>query len=164
MQAGAKEHGSSLEMQETCIRRRSKVVHTVIRAKLVYGLETCRIDQRIRQQLGTFQIQGMRAISGLKHVYYSRTMTNARVNDIARRPSGLELEPLSRWVARRTSTLWAHIVRAEKGDPIRKVTINEETGERLGCEKRGVGKPRITWFEAAAREAWDGLDAVMKGH
>ena len=52
----------------TSVKARLQVYTQVVRAKLVYGLETCRLTQAGKTKLDTFQLRGLRKILGVKHV------------------------------------------------------------------------------------------------
>ena len=67
----------------TSVKARLQVYTQVVRAKLVYGLETCRLTQAGKTKLDTFQLRGLRKILGVKHVYYDRSMKNDKVYEMA---------------------------------------------------------------------------------
>ena len=54
------------------VKARIQVFMMVVKAKLVYGLEACRLMESSCTQIDAFQIRGPMNILWLKHVYYDR--------------------------------------------------------------------------------------------
>ena len=145
-------------------RHRLIIFNMVVKAKLMYGLETCRITEQVKTKVDAFQIQALRKICGLKHVYYDRTMTNDRVRQIATQLIGEEITPMSRWLERRNVGLWAHLIRAEQGDIVKYATLDDEReGDRKRHETRRKGRPRKQWNELAEENAWNTMDPILRG-
>ena len=54
---------------------------------------------------------------------------------------------------RRTS-LMGHIIRTDNNDPLRQVTLKDDTAERPEWGKKRAGKPRQNWIKEAKKDIW----------
>ena len=94
-------------------------------------------------------MKGLRKILSIPHAYISR-VTNEQVlasaNRRARLNKGKEITIASQRLDRSQLTLFGHILRAERDDPMRSVAVDDR-GERLKANFRRVGRPRVKWYD-----------------
>ena len=57
-----------------------------------------------------------------------------------------ELRRLSTRLIERQIALYAHIIRLEEDDPMKRISITEQ-GERVRADIRRSGRPRIKWYD-----------------
>ena len=80
---GKARRASTLRLQSGDREEETATLQPGDRAKIMYGLETCRIMDRAKKNLAAFQVQGLRAICGLYQFYYDRSRAKEIVRDIA---------------------------------------------------------------------------------
>ena len=61
------------------IKRKVEVYDTVIKAKLLYGLESLQMRETVKRKLDTFQLYGLSKILRMKTTYVNRRKTNEKV-------------------------------------------------------------------------------------
>ena len=127
------------------------IFDAVIRSKLVYGLDSLQINEGTLKHLNAFQLKGLRKILGLKTTYVERANSNKVVFSKAnalknpKKVPGKDIKPFSSYIQSQQNKLLAHIIRAEKDDPLRQTTLSEGTHYPYKIEKRRVGRPRNDW-------------------
>ena len=55
------------------------VFNSIIRTKLMYGLESVQINDSLKKYIDTFQLKAYRNILDLKHTYIDRLNTNEKI-------------------------------------------------------------------------------------
>ena len=165
--------------------------NAILRAKLVYGMETLNMTQKMKNSLRVFHLKGLRQILKIKTTFINRHNTNERVfrwaNQVyknGKRPTPKRYEkqvkakedkktvlskrldndpilPLDTYVQKRATELLGHIIRGEVEDPMRQVIINMETGDPLKPDLNRVGRPRIWWLEDTWKFVWEHLKGDM---
>ena len=119
-------------------------------AKPMYGLASIPITKADGRKLDAFQMKGPRKISKGRNPYWSR-VSNEKLLEIInaklkRELEDKELRRLSTRLIERQIALYAHIIRLEQDDPMKRISITEQ-GERVRADFRRSGRPRITWYD-----------------
>ncbi len=147
-------------------RRKLIIYNALIRAKLLYGLESVQLTKSQLNRLSVFQLKGLRQILGLPTTCIDRRNTNQRVYELAQNalskstapvsPVGVatKIQPFSRYYKRQKLRLLGHSFRQPMEAPERNVTFCiHSVVPKLFPEKR-VGKPRLQWTLETMRKAW----------
>ena len=70
------------------------------------------------------------------------------------RGTSQKLRPFSDDYKYRKNKLLGHVIRAENGDPMRKVTVLPGTTEEWGFAHRRVRRPKDQWLHETKKLAW----------
>ena len=158
------------------IRWKMQIYNAIIIAQLTYGLSTVQLTESLLNRLDAFQMRGLRYILGIEHSYYSGISDEEvyeRVNIALSEGQDLNiewsdfmsahkfadiktLEKVSDYIMRQQNSLYGHIIRADEGDIMKRITITES----LEPPKREVlrsGRPRESWV-------WSNNKYAMKTH
>ena len=145
----------------TCPTRfKIQVYDAVVRAKLVYGLETIQLPKFLVSKLHTFQLKGLRKILKLKTTFVDRTNTNTKVFDMANlhqnpnNVAGKSIKPFSEYIQKKSKSLLGHIVRADAADPMRICTLEPDSNIPTYNQRRRVGRPRDQWAVNTYKHIW----------
>jgi hypothetical protein len=136
------------------------VFDAVVRAKLVYGLETIHLSDAILSKMDAFQLKGIRKILGIQTTYMNRANTNARVFERAsaianpKSKPNKNIRPFSHYVQTRQESLLKHIVRSPNDDPLRQCTLEFNRPLPFQVPKRRVGRPRLNWTTEAYKRIY----------
>ena len=137
------------------VKWKIRVYDSVILSKLVYGLNSLSLTDTDKRKLYAFHMKGLRKILSIPHAYISR-VTNEQVlasaNHRARLNKGKEITIASQRLDRSQLTLFGHILRSERDDPMRSVAVDDR-GERLKANFRRVGRPRVKWYDGVRKIA-----------
>ena len=125
------------------VKARIQVFMMVVKAKLVYGLEACRLMESSCKKIDAFQIRELREILGLKHVYYGREHTNQNILGAAAAVTGKPVVRITDWMKARTVGVWPHLIRAEEWDVMKQPPLPTRHGERN--TDKGLGMIREEW-------------------
>lgn len=131
--------------------------NSIVITKLTYGLETIQLTSGQLNRLDAFQIKGFRQILWLKHPYFDRTNTNAKVMQIAKQLCGKEQAKVSEIIQTKRIQLLGSILRAPADDPIKQAALKRNTLCYVDSRHRCVGRPRKKWVEESFRAAWERL-------
>ena len=71
------------------------------------------------------------------------------------------MRKLSSRLIERQIVLFAHAIRLEEQDPLKKISI-DETGKRVRSDFRRTGRPRTKWYDATRNHAINKL--IKEGH
>ena len=141
-----------------------QIYNAIIIAQLTYGLSTVQLTNSLLDRLDAFQMRGLRYILGIEHSSYSGISNEEvyeRVNIALNEGIDLNIEwsdfmsahkfadiktmeKVSDFIMRQQNSLYGHIIMADEGDIMRRITITEE----LEPPKRDVlrsGRPRESW-------------------
>ena len=119
-------------------KQKINVFNAVLRAKLMYGLDSIQLTQATIRKLDTFQLKGLRKILGLKTTYVNKHNTNERVYQAAntkmeqqsRRgtpPRGKKVIKLSQYYEMTKAKLFARMILMNIGDERAAVAFNQTT-------------------------------------
>ena len=105
-------------------------------------------------------MRGIRQNLKKKHTFYCRAHTNNHVlqeaNLSAYGPdSNRKIELFGEAYEHRRAKLLGHIIRADNQDPLRRVTLQNDTAYRHNLGKRRVGKPEQNWIHKAKQHVWE---------
>lgn len=146
------------------IRWKLIVYNSMIRSKLLYGLETVELSPALLTKLETFQIKGLRKILHMKPPFIDRRNTNAEVYRRTREACESRYNPTSSlvWNIRQCITekrikLTGHILRTEPTDPMRQVSFRRNSATPYTPAFRRPGRPRKNWLETSLAMCWNKL-------
>ena len=128
-----------------------QVYDAVLRAKLLYGLESVYLTAQLKNRLNVFQLKGLRKILGMDTTYINRSNTNARVFQKAsevvnpNHVQGKNVKPFSVYLQTKQQSLLKHTVRAPDDDPLRQCTFQSGSAVVLDHKNKRVGRPRGKW-------------------
>ena len=142
-------------------KRKLQIYDAIIRAKLVYGLETVQLTESMISRITAFQMRGLRQILGIDHTYVNRTNTNKfllqKANDMFGPNHSSRIHLITHYIHQRAHSLMSHIIRADNSDPLRQVALLPDTAMPMFLMKRRVGRPRKQWTSELLREKWTQL-------
>ena len=94
-------------------RDKINIFHAIIRAKLLYGLESAQLTTSLMQKLNTIQLKGLRQILKLDTTYINRENTNTKVISTAHThmKRGSELLLFSEYYVKQRMKLLGHLFR-----------------------------------------------------
>ena len=138
----------------TSLRWKIKVFHSIIRSKLLYGLECIQLNQAERNKLNAFQIKCYRRILHIPPTSVDRTVTNEDVKRILQDQQGLKVADFSdMWIHKKIKLL-GHIIRSHNQDPMKQVLFEPYTLTPRIEHARRVGKPRAHWLIETYADAY----------
>ena len=120
----------------------------VIRSKLLYGLETVHLIAGLLKKVNAFQLRCLRRILGLAPTFIDRANTNMAVLQKASAiadPSAQDhrsVKLFSKLYNERRASLLGHIKRACDSDPLRQISFEPQTANRVQYGKKRCGRPR----------------------
>ena len=135
------------------------VYDAIVKAKVLYGLESAHLTIRWLRKLDAFQLRGLRQILRMVTTFVDRRMTNAEVFKRAGRgttkdPKFKKVEKFSECHDRRRIKYAGHLLRAADDNPGRYCTYEPGTAKPWKSKVRRVGRPRIPWAVATHARAW----------
>ena len=131
-----------------------QVFHSILRSKLLYGLETIHLNKSELNRLDAFQIKGYRRILHIPPTSVDRTMTNSAVKELLNNQYGVTVVAFSKLCLRRKIQLLGHIIRADPQDPMRQVLFLHNSLNRRTEHTRRIGKPRAHWLIETYADAY----------
>ena len=143
----------------TSVRWKIRVFDSILRSKVLYGLECIQLTQSDVVKLNAFQMKGLRRILHLPPTFVDRSITNQRVFDILRDSHQICIDLFSHTWLKRKLKLFGHILRSSSDDPLRQVLFEYNTFTPR-IEYRRPGKPRTSWLLQAFKEAFEKLGRV----
>ena len=135
------------------IKWKIKVYDAVIVADLMYGLASVPLTKADGRSIDVFQMKGFRKILNFKTLiglgYPTRNYVLERVNvKLKGEIENKELRRPSTRLIERQIVLYAHIIRSDEDDPMKKISVTEQ-GERGKADFRRAGRPRFQWYGTA---------------
>ena len=139
------------------------IYDAVIRAKLVYGLETIAILETWQLRLNAFHLRGLRQILKKETTYAQmiqgevKSNTNESIFELANnilkhqwdsKPRDVPyrpIKPVSQYIAERSLALCGHVLRCSDKDPLRRVTFKKQSAIPKLYHKNRSGRPRYHW-------------------
>ena len=137
---------------DTSISWKLRVFNSIVKSKLMYGLETIQLTQGEQNKIDAFQMKRIRRILKIPPTFIDRSQTNQAVRDQAMR-YGVNIEKFSETWRQQKLKLLGHILRANREDPLRQVLF--ECGSnipRIFHVKR-CGRPKLDCFSESIKEA-----------
>ena len=136
------------------------VYNAVVKAKLIYGLESVHLTKELEQRINAFQLRGFRKILNLTTTFVDRAHTNQYVYQQInqqlkhKNPKAKEILPLSSYLMNKRITLYGHIIRLDESNPMRQATLSPFTAAPYPVSLLRVGGPRQQWVTETARQYW----------
>ena len=125
-----------------------RIFNAVIRAKLLYGLETVHLTEAMLNKIDAFQIRGLRKILNLPPTFIDRRFTNRhvlqRASDLMSTHGNIIL--FSHCYNERRAKLLGHIARTSQEDPLRQISFQPDSVNRIPYGKKRSGRPRQNWL------------------
>jgi len=153
---------------DSSTKRKLQVYNAVIRAKLMYGLESIMLNQSVLKALDAFQLKGLLTILKVTTAFINRAHTNeyafSRTRQELDNPDDPALQPLSAFHKSRRILLMAKIITLKDSDPSARVAFNPETLRPHGYGTRRVGHPRLNWVQCTLRDFWEAAKADSTDH
>lgn len=137
------------------------IYDAVVRSKLLYGLETLHLTQSMAKKLDVFQLKGLRKILGWETTFTNRMNTNERVyhraTEIAFPKEGDNrvIRRFSEFHRDRKAKLLGHVLRTNNQDPLRQISFQADSAERVFYGKKRVGKPRQNWIHQTCKHIYE---------
>ena len=139
---------------QTTVKWKLRVYDSVIKSKLLYGLETIQLTGNEQSRLDAFQMKGYRRILGIPPTHIDRSWTNERVRRELVHEHNFKYTSFSDTWQKRKVTLLGHIIRSHRYDPLRQVLFEKSTLiPRIELTRR-VGRPKGNWLVETYKDAW----------
>ena len=132
----------------------------VIRAKLLYGLESAELKQAQLKQLDVFQLKGLRKILRLETTFINRANSNKRVFEKANehirtvQQPHKRIKPYSEVYQDMKHSFLCEIIRGADAEPTKYVTFNPTTFKLWDYGLKRSGAPRKQWFNTGKQAIW----------
>ena len=149
------------------------VYDAVVRAKLIYGLESVQLNQSLKQKIDTFQLKGLRQILKMQTTYINRENTNdlvfQRANEAMQMERGRtqrgdnKIIRISDYYEERRRKLIIELINASPDNPIAEICIDKLTLQLKSYANRRVGRPRLNWWHIGLANYWDYLKTQFVG-
>ena len=143
------------------VRNRLQVFNSVIKSKLLYGLETLEIPSAQMSRLEAFHLKGLRKILGMQTTFVNRANTNQEVfrrANIAiqtRQNPTCTIQKISELLGQRRIALVGHILRQPRTNPLRNVCFRQDTAAPFEVLYRRPGRPRRRWIDSTLNIVWE---------
>ena len=149
---------------DNTIARKLQMFNAILRAKIMYGLETAVLTTAELNKLDVFQLRCLRKILKLPTTYINRTYTNDYIrtqlnkyfHDYARSRSTSfkAVEPLSVYHKRARINSLVKLIRNRETEPGASVTFDPLTLQEVQHGKKRVGRPKLNWYQVTVQELW----------
>ena len=144
---------------ENTTARKIQIFNAVIRAKLMYGLETIVMNAADINTLDTFQLKCLRKILKLPTTYINRTYTNdyvrTKINEKLKETKHKPIETLTSYHKRTRIEHMKKLIRNRFSEPGAAVTFNTITLAELPHGKKRIGRPRLNWYQVTIQDLWN---------
>lgn len=141
------------------IRWKIRVFESILRSKVLYGLECIQLTQPDLDKLNAFQLKNLRRILKIPPAFIDRSYSNQRVLDMIRDIHHISIELFSQIWLKRKLKLFGHILRSSPDDPMRQVLF-EYNSFLPRFEYRRPGRPRTDWLLQSFKDAFELLGRV----
>ena len=150
------------------IKQKIIVYDAIIRSKLLYGLESCTMNETIKHSLDIFQLKGLRKILGITTTFVDRRNDTNQIYRLAQNHITTEtsegkpikqLKPFSTVYNERKQKLLNKIILLPENNPLKVQTFQPNSllpttvNSRTGTAKR-EGRPRVKWVETGLETLW----------
>ena len=137
------------------------IFDAVMKSKIIYGLETVHLTQAMITKSDAFQLRCLRKILGLASTFIDRRNTNQaelkKCTDIVstHRKDHKQISLFSEYYLHRKTKLLGHVLRAPEDDPLRQVSFEPNSGNRVDYGKLRCGRPKQNWRHFAKKTAYE---------
>ena len=128
------------------------IFDAVIRSKLLYGLETVHLTNALLKKVDAFQLRCLRRILKLAPTFVDRSNTNMAVIQKASSIAypddhdSRSIKLFSFHYNEKRGKLLGHIIRADSSDPLRQISLEPHSANRIQYGKKRCGRPRQNWL------------------
>ena len=141
------------------VRLKLQVYDAIVRAKLMYGLESVVFNETHVRKLDTFHLKGLRKIFKLPTSYINWEVTNAFVyaeaNRAIARDGGKQIQTMSEFHKQRRKVMLAKLISLAGREPSARVTLQDDIIAPHDYGKKRVGRPRVNWVQQTTTDFWD---------
>ena len=140
-------------------KEKLNISNAVLRAKLMYGLESVVMTPSVLNRLDAFQLKGLRKMLGKKTTHYNRNFTNEYLfriaNEQLRGQGGQPMTKLSEFHMERRLILLAKQIVLRETEPTAGMTFSNENlaGHDITGQRRW-GRPRLDWLKVTLADFW----------
>ena len=150
---------------DNTVQRKMQMFNAIIRAKLMYGLETVVMNTRVKNMLDAFQLKCLRKILKVPTTYIDkqlpneqvRSQINQKLKDAKKKP----METLTAFHERTRIYYLAKLIYKGNREPGTGVTMDPNTLAEIDHGKKRVGHPRLNWYKVTIQDLWK---VVQKDH
>ena len=137
------------------------VYNSMIRSKLLYGLETVELTQSLLSRLESFQLRGLRKILNMHTTFIDRRNTNAEVYRRANAAAASRDNPspkltwcIEKCLHEKRVRLTGYVLRTDNRDPMRQVSFRRDSAVPYTPLFRRPGRPRKNWLVTSLDLCW----------
>lgn len=136
------------------------VHNAVIKSKLLYSLKSAQLTEATRKRLDVFQLKGLRKILGVDTTYVNRSNMNANVLRLANekiKREGIknkQIEIFSETYKKQRMRWLQKIFLRRHSDPVRRITLCQNSFACRSLRKKRVGRPRHKWIDEVVQDFW----------
>ena len=120
----------------TSLKWNMQVFSSIVRSKLLYGLECIQLTDAELSSLNAFQNKSLRRILKIPPTHIDRTQTNARMYETIR-----------------NHRLLGHILQARPSDPLAQVNLKTNGIPQSTPSRKRPGRPRADWLTETYKDA-----------
>lgn len=143
------------------------VYNSMIRSKLLYGLETLELTTGLLSKLEAVQLRGLRKILHMSTTYINRANTNLevyrRANQAIATRQGQDSSltwSIQQCIEVKRIKLTGHLLRANNNDPMRQVSFLNDSAAPYRPNSRRPGRPRKNWMVTSLELCWKKLHNI----
>lgn len=138
----------------TSIKWKVQVFTSIIRSKLLYGLESIQLTQTEVSKLNSFQNKTLRRILKKPPTFIDREQTNQRMYDEIKQDYGCHFEHFGDTWKKMKLKLLGHMLRSSRADPLNQVTFAADGLRPRSIDKRRPGRPKLDWLVETYKDAF----------
>ena len=131
--------------------------NAILRSKLMYGLETVVMNQRVAEKLNTFQLKCFRKNLQIPTTYINRSYSNSHVltliNNKLKAEKQKPVTMLTDYHRNARINLLVKLIAERDKDPGTSVTFNPDLSP-MDWGKKRVGQPRKNWYKITIEDLW----------
>lgn len=145
------------------------VLDAVIRAKLLYGMESAQLTPSHQRRIEVFQLKGLRKILKLKTTFVERSNTNEEVfrqanehiqNETREGKIPKKVIPFVKSYLNSRMKRLARLNKLEHDHPVRHITFGPNRENKTvpwDPPNRRVGRPRFKWVTETIKNIWENV-------
>ena len=152
------------------IKQKILVYDAVVRAKLVYGLESAVMNESVKHKLDVFQLRGLRKILHIHTTFVDRSQDNNRIMSTAQKAideqttegkTAKQIQKISKVYEGRKVNLLSKIILEDEGSPMKAMTFEPGTTKPTKVNAR-IGQPRVKWVETGLEALWKQVGETIR--
>ena len=140
-----------------------RIFDAIVKARLLYGLETLEITKPQMSRLEAFHMKGLRKILRMDTTFINRANTNQEVLRRASMAMGTRHRPeknvqrIHETLKQKRVALAGHILRQDRTNPLRNISFRPNSAMPFEVLHRRRGRPRKRWMDTTLRYIWEKL-------